>query len=249
MTALALRQEGPTELIPVQSETGAIVSMIERAARDPAVDVDKLRQLIAMRDEAEAKASERAFNAAMTQAQQEMRVVGKNAANSQTHSRYVTYDKLDQAIRPIYTKHSFGVSFDTDVSPKGNDYVRVLAFVTHGGHQRTYKLDVPVVTVGPQGKAVMTAVHATQSAFTYGKRGLLSGIFNIAVGENDDDGNAASDTGELLSAEQAEEMRALIVDTGANLQAFLKWAKVEKIDDIRADYFESCMNAIRKAGK
>jgi hypothetical protein len=60
---------------------------------------------------------------------------------------------------------------------------------------------------------------------------------------------APSDTGELLSAEQVEEMRQLIVDRGANLPAFLKWAKVENIEDIRADYYESCMDAIRRAGK
>jgi hypothetical protein len=60
--------------------------------------------------------------------------------------------------------------------------------------------------------------------------------------------NDPSDTGELLSPEQVEEMRELIVERGANLPAFLKWAKVENIEDIRASYFESCMNAIRKVG-
>jgi hypothetical protein len=44
-------------------------------------------------------------------------------------------------------------------------------------------------------------------------------------------------------------MRQLIVDTGANLAAFLKWAKVGKIEDIRAEYYESCMDAVRRAGK
>lgn len=58
-----------------------------------------------------------------------------------------------------------------------------------------------------------------------------------------------ADASEILNTSQVEEMRQLIVDTGANLKAFLKWAKVEKIEDIRAEYFDSCMAAIRKAGQ
>ena len=36
--------EGPVSHLPVQSETSAVLHMIERAARDPAVDIDKLPQ-------------------------------------------------------------------------------------------------------------------------------------------------------------------------------------------------------------
>jgi hypothetical protein len=40
----------------------------------------------------------------------------------------------------------------------------------------------------------MTRTHATGSAFSYGKRYLLIGMFNLAIGD-DDDGNAAGRRG------------------------------------------------------
>jgi len=44
-------------------------------------------------------------------------------------------------------------------------------------------------------------------------------------------------------------MRAEIIERGVDLAKFLKWAKAEKIEDIRAAAFDGCMNAIRRVGK
>ena len=50
---------------------------------------------------------------------------------------------------------------------------------------------MPADGKGAQGRDVMTRTHATGSAVSYGRRYLLLMIFNIAVGGEDDDGNAA----------------------------------------------------------
>lgn len=247
--AIEVKSGGTALPIPVQSETSAIISMIERAARDPSVDLDKLKQLMAMRREVEADAAEKTFNIAMRAAQADMGRVRADATNSQTRSRYATYAAMDRALRPIYVKYGFSLSFDEADSPKP-EHIRVLCYVSHeAGHTRTYHKDMPADGKGAKGGDVMTKTHAAGSASSYGMRYLLKGIFNVAIGDDDDDGNAAGNTGELLSPEQVEEMQGLIVERGANLQAFLKWAKVEKIEDIRATFYESCMSAIRRAGK
>jgi hypothetical protein len=49
---------------------------------------------------------------------------------------------------------------------------------------------MPIDTKGARGGDVMTRTHATGSAYTYGKRYLLIGMFNLAIGD-DDDGNTA----------------------------------------------------------
>jgi len=125
----------------------------------------------------------------MSAAQQKMRPISADAENPQTRSRYASYAQLDRALRPIYTEHGFGVSYDTGDAPR-EDCVRVLAYVTHeGGHARTYRVDMPADGKGAKGGDVMTKTHATGAAMSYGMRYLLKMIWNVAVGEDDKDGN------------------------------------------------------------
>lgn len=250
--------EGPVSIIPAQSEANAVLSMIERAARDPAVDIDKLRQLMEMREKAELQAAERAFNGAMKAAQAEMRPVSADAENSQTRSKYATYAKLDRALRPIYTKHGFALSFDEADSPKP-EHVRVLCYVSHdAGFTRTYRKDMPADGKGAKGGDVMTKTHATGAAASYGARYLLKGIFNVAVGEDDRDGNAPASADSAppppgsISEEQAANLRELLEEKGASLAAFLNWAKQKRLIDIPADQYDGCVAGIssfKRSGK
>jgi len=52
--------------------TLAFLQMIERAARDPSIDIDKLDRLLLMRERENARVAEQTFNAAMAAAQAEM---------------------------------------------------------------------------------------------------------------------------------------------------------------------------------
>ena len=185
-----------TQIATVEHDDGnPILSMIERAARDPSMDVDKLERLMAMHERAESKRAEAAFNDALNLAQSEIGTVGVNKTNNQTHSSYATYEKLDIKLRPIYIKHGFALSFDTaDGAREG--CIRVVCYVSHkAGHTRRYQADMPADGKGAKGNDVMTKTHAAGSAMSYGMRYLLKMIFNVAVGEQDDDGNAASQTG------------------------------------------------------
>jgi hypothetical protein len=172
---------------PEAEQTG--LAIFERLARDPSVDVDKLERLVQMHERAGARLSQEQFNAAMSLAQTDMRPVAADADNPQTRSKYASYSALDRALRPIYTKHGFGLSFDTGEGAPP-DWVRVLCYVTHaGGHARTYHADMPADGKGAKGGDVMTRTHAVGAAMSYGMRYLLKMIFNVAVGEDDRDGN------------------------------------------------------------
>src|SRR6185295_11808692 len=60
------------------------------------------------------------------------------------------------------------------------------------GHTVRKRIDIPADGKGAKGGEVMTRTHATGSAFSYGKRYLLLGTFNVSVGAQDDDGNSAA---------------------------------------------------------
>lgn len=164
-------------------------STFERMASDPNIDVAKLEKLMEMNERMLARTAREQFNAAMSSAQKEMRPVAADADNPQTRSRYASYAALDRALRPIYTNHGFGLSYDTGETA-AEQCVRVLCYVTHcGGHDHTYHIDMPADGKGAKGGDVMTKTHATGAAMSYGMRYLLKMIFNVAVGEDDRDGN------------------------------------------------------------
>lgn len=177
----------PATLIP---EATAIFQIIERAARDPNVDIDKLERLMGMQERMQAQQAELEFDSAMAAAQEEMEPVKVDAKNNQTNSKYASYHALDEAVRPIYSKHGFSLSFSTTEGAPEN-HIRVVCRVAHrGGHRERPYIDMPTDGKGPQGAAVMTKTHATGSGVMYGRRYLLAMIFNLAV-DKDDDGNAA----------------------------------------------------------
>lgn len=173
-------------------EQADVTLMFERLVRDPAANVENVERLMALWERAEARKAERAFNVAMSACQGEMRAVSADAYNPQTRSKYASYEKLDAALRPIYTRHGLGVSFPGTGDSDLPEHVRVLCKVTHvGGHVEHYHIDMPADGKGAKGGDVMTKTHAVGSAVTYGMRYLLKMVFNVAIGEDDDDGNRA----------------------------------------------------------
>lgn len=170
-------------------QTENMAQVIERLAHDPTVDVGKLERMVELWRQIERERAEADFNDAMTTVQANMRHVAADADNPQTHSRYATYAALDRMLRPIYTEAGFSLSFNT--LPTTADMVRVTCTVARAGYSREYAIDMPADGKGAKGGDVMTKTHATGSAVTYGMRYLLKMIFNVAIGEDDDDGRAA----------------------------------------------------------
>ena len=169
-------------------ETSDVATTFERMAKDPNVDVSKFERLVALFERGEARKSETAFNAAMSSAQREMRPVAADAFNPSTRSKYASYEAIHSALRPIYTSHGFGLSFNT-AEASASDHVIIKCLVTHEmGHSREYQIDMPADGKGARGSDVMTKTHAVGSAVSYGMRYLLKMIFNVAIGEDDDDG-------------------------------------------------------------
>lgn len=158
--------------------------------------VEQLQILQDMHFKQMARDAEIEFNEAMNAIQAEIGRVAPNLTNPQTRSKYASYDKLDTVLRPLYTRHGFSLSFSDDDSPKA-DHIRIICYVSHrSGHTRMYRKDMPVVTTGIKGNEMMTQTHATGSADSYAKRYLVKDIFNIAIGEDDNDGNGPAMTGQ-----------------------------------------------------
>lgn len=74
-----------------------------------------------------------------------------------------------------------------------------------------------------------------------GCRYLLKMIFNVSIGEDDDDGNDAAGT---VSDEQAEWLRTLVTEVGADITKFLAFMKVESLTQIQARDYDKAVRAL-----
>src|ERR1035437_5862401 len=176
----------PMDLLSVALHNNAAIDVIERLAT--------------LQREEMAHEAEIDFNEAMNRVQEKIKRIAPNLDNLQTSSKYASYAAIDRKIRPIYSQEGFSLSFDTADCPK-TDHVRVVCYVALRGPTRRYQMDMAADGKGPKGGDVMTRTHAEGAAMSYGMRYLVKGIFNIAIGEEDTDGNLESN-GEL--AEQLE---------------------------------------------
>ena len=220
-----------------QAPPATLDQQIMLAAADPRVDVEKLRALTDLRRQLRMEEAEEAFWLAMAAAQEAMKPVQADADNNS--KKYATLFAVDKALKPIYSKHGFSISFNTADCPL-KDHTRVLAYASRGLYTKEYQYDVAIDAKGPKGNDVMNKTHAGGSALSYGKRYLLLMIFNVTINkgmDRDDDGNAAGGS-VPVSAEQLKELIKLADDSGADKIKFCAVMKIESMADIPVSRFE-----------
>lgn len=226
---------------PRQSESAAIISMIERVAGDARVPIERLEKLLELRERAEARAASMAFDAAMSATQNGMQPIVKDAKSDK--GKYASYGALDTAIRPIYTTNGFSLSFNTEPS-KHESHVLIVCDVAHiGGCTRRYQIDMPADGKGAKGGDVMTRTHAMGSALSYGQRYLLRLIFNVA--DRDDDGNVAGRSGELINEGQVKRLEKEL-PTPASVRMFCQKFGIAALEELPAAKFNDALAAINK---
>jgi ERF superfamily len=202
------------EIATITVETPAIVSKIIELASIPGTSPEMFDRLVAWQEREQARQAQSEFSTAMSAAQSEMRAIVRDAVNDQTRSKWATLQAIDDAIRPIYTRHGFSLSF-TEVANDGPD-MKIACIVRRGGHTETFYLSAAPDTVGPQGKPNKTPVQGVGSSVSYLRRYLKVMVFDLAL-RDDNDGNRQpqrnEDTGELISRAQVAELRALMTET------------------------------------
>ena len=226
--------------------TMALIQM----AMDKDMDADKLEKLMQLHERAQDREAEREFAEAMNACQSELPRIVRDATNSQTNSKYARLESLDNQIKPVYIKHGFALTFGTDTSPI-EGHIRVTCTCQHvGGHKRLYQGDFPLDDVGIKGNANKTAMHATGSTMSYGRRYLTLMIFNLVMGGEDNDGNRQRPV-TPITEEQVAQIEDWIVTTDADKAKFLQAFRIDKVSDLPAAKYQNAIDAFKKkqAGK
>lgn len=185
-------------------EQDATLALIERAARDPKIKVDKMRELLQMKRDHEAdlreqraEAARMAYQRDMIDAQTEMEPVVRKSDNPHTKSKYAKLEAISKAIKPIYgKKYGFALTY---TSPKHLEDGTMLigAWVLHReGHREYHELPGKVQTAGFKGNANMTELQGLGNLISYLRRYLTCMIFDVILTDEDNDGNHETPPGE-----------------------------------------------------
>lgn len=172
-----------------------MISMIERAAKDPAVDVDKMERLVQIRREWEAELSKRAFYKGLSLMQEELTAVVERGeikdGQGNVRSRYALWEDVNKQIKPVLQRHGFALMF---LTPKGEGKIIVRGVLTHeDGHTEQTEVELPSDASGSK-----NSVQAIGSSVSYGKRYAAFALLNLTSGGEDDDGVAAGGSSDLI---------------------------------------------------
>lgn len=249
MAELAKIEDAPA---PVMSETTALISMIERAASNPAVDIDKMERLLEMQERVIARRSKAEFDAALSVLQPTLPQVDrkgnivireKGTEKVIQSTPYALWEDINTAIGPKLSEHGFALSFRTGTTTEGK--ITVTAVLSHtGGHREETTIALMHDSSGSK-----NSVQAVGSSISYGKRytaGLLLNITSRAPGDADDDGTKAG--ANPVSDEQVASLQSLIVEVGADIPRFLKFFNIVRLEDLPADKFVVAVRKLKAKG-
>jgi hypothetical protein len=231
------------------TEPDALLVMIERAARDPAVDIDKMERLFQMQERRQAQIARMDYDAAFAAMQPELPEIDKRGKiiirekgteKVIQSTPYALWEDTNRLIKPILAKHGFGLSFrigQTDAR------LTTTAVLSHSsGHREETSFAAPIDSTGSKNN-----VQGWGSSFSYGKRYTGTAILNITTKGEDDDGKAAGDKAPGVTT---DDLRKLITETKSVEGWFLQNYSVETLDDLTAKQRTEAMAMLRnKAAK
>lgn len=181
-----------TDLLNVAESTAVEpareVSMFERLAMDPTVDVAKLEKLIEMQERIMRHNARAAFNAAFARMQPDIPEIdekGKIVAKGSVRSTYAKLEDIHAAIKPILAKHGFAVRHRTEWPRDG--VIRVVGILSHEqGHAEESVFEAPM-----DRSEYRTDIQSMGSTVSYGRRYTTLDLLNIATRAQDNDGATA----------------------------------------------------------
>jgi hypothetical protein len=227
------------------TESTSLLQVIERAARDPSVDIERMERLLAMHERLVAGQARAAYAGALARLQPKLPIIQERGEilnkTGGVQSRYALWEDIVGVITPILASEGFALSFRI-----GNQEqrIQVTGVLTHAaGHSEQTPLDLPADVSGNK-----NAVQAIASSVSYGKRYTAGALLNLRMGAIDDDGQSAT-MGPKLSAEQVEQVERRLKEANVDRAGFLDFWQVEQVWNIPACNFALIMQRLDKAAK
>lgn len=238
---IAVQDGRPVMEVTPPSAADQLVAVIDRAARDPDYDVDKLERMFSLHEKLRAEQAQQAFAQAFVALQMELPPIEATKIipdkNGKERSRFTPYVEMMAIIRPLLRKNNFAIT--RSQSMDANTVTESLTLIHAGGHSKTNTFTVRRGN-GPPGTSTEQGDGSAASfALRYALRDALDLVF-IGPEKVEDE----TKLGEALTPEDAVMLRARTQAVVTNEHKFLLWAgvKVDPAEPVVDDHYEKIMS-------
>ncbi|HEX2726298.1 MAG TPA: ERF family protein [Beijerinckiaceae bacterium] len=245
------RDEAPPLAEPQGPSVGSVLQLIERAATDERVDVEKMERLLAMQErilaiqaKRDAMQAKQVMMAEMPRVSRhgEIIIAERGTRRVIQRTRYAKWEDIDAAIRPILSKHGFVLSFRSSEGSDGK--ILMTAVLTHQGPAGTYE-ETSTLPIPPDPSGSKNAIQALGSSLSYGKRYTATPLLNLVFEGEDDDGNGGRHQApETINDLQVLDIENALKKADADPALFLRAFEIEKVEDLPRERFEEAMQRI-----
>jgi hypothetical protein len=240
-----MKEEDAVE-VPAQREKKDVYDLLTLAVEQK-VDVEMLERLSALKERLDDRQARQEFFAALGQFQDECPEVEKTStAKILKHDgtisfsyNYAKLEHIERVVRPHLRANGFSFNWDTEDS--GNA-VSATCKLTHvGGHRESSKFSCP----NSSPSRGMSAQQAVAAALSFAKRNSLVQVLGLTTTEPDLDG-ADPASFDSINESQAADVMALATEVGADLPRFLKYMKVDSIEEIPATQLQNAIASLER---
>jgi hypothetical protein len=216
---------------PVSSGALTPMDMLSHAVERGA-DLDMIEKLMNLQERWEASQARKAFDEAISAAKADIPPI-ERTGKGHNDKRYATFAAIAKVVDPIISQHGLSYRFRTTQG----DRISVTCILSHkSGHFEETTLSGP-----PDASGSKNAIQAIGSTLSYLQRYSLIQMLGLASAD-DDDGKAAG--GALITDDQADTLRALVAEVGADVSRFLSFMRAESITDIQARDYKKAISAL-----
>ncbi|MEI2388046.1 ERF family protein [Breoghania sp. JC706] len=231
----------PAPVTPMQLLTNAV----ERGA-----DVAMLEKLMGLQERWEANQARKAFDEAMAAAKSEIGPIVKNRAvdyqnkNAYTRTSYKFEDlaQIAEQVNPVLSAHGLSYRYQTE---QANGNVSVTCIISHrdGYSERN------TLSAGYDRSGNKNDIQAIGSTVTYLQRYTLKAALGLAAAYDDDAQSAGRnepDQPRRITDAQAQQVRDLIAETGADIEQFCTCYGIEAVPDLNPRDFRNAVQLLEK---
>lgn len=226
-----------TAVVPVDNSPAGMMQV----AIQQGMDLEKLEKFMELQERHEAREAKKVYTQAMAAFKKNPPEIDKDKRVSYetqkgtTEYSHATLANVTTKINQSLSEHGLSASWVT-VQPNGN--ITVTCTITHSmGHSESTSL-----TAEPDTSGSKNAIQAIGSTISYLERYTILALTGLATHDMDTDGQ----TGEVeyINEKQLSTIVDLIADTDSDKDKFMKYMKVDSVEQIPAKEFKKAMAAL-----
>lgn len=211
--------------------------------------IDRLQQLMDLRQRWEADEARKAFNAAFAAFKSEAIKLVKNVTVKDgplKGTRYADLATVVEAVTPRLSAHGLSISWKTTKDER--DWMEITCILRHvDGHTETESM-----AGGPDNGPGRNTIQARASTRTYLEKYTALAILGLAAKGQDDDGAGSEAPGPYITPAQVQQLEAEVAKLGADRAGFLRHIRCESFAEVHASNFYAVLKVLREkkgAGK